>query len=468
MSTQGFPPGFSWGVSTSAYQIEGAANAEGRGPSIWDTFCRKPGAVMHGDLGDVACDHYHRLEEDLDLLVRLGVGVYRFSIAWPRVLPQGTGEPNAAGLAFYDRLFDGLARRGIAAVPTLYHWDLPQALQDRGGWASRDIVEAFAGYARLVASRYAGRARLWTTINEPWVVSYLGYALGMHAPGIADPAQAAAAHHHLLLAHAVAQAAIHEHDAQAQVGIALNMSHVYPYSDDSADVAAAALADLQLNASFLDPLVRGHYPAQMGRVHPLWARGAGLVRDGDEALIAAQRPDFLSINTYHPRYVCDPERSALARAAGYSGGFTAPFSLGLPFTDVEPPGLPRTDMGWIIEPRGLTDLLRRLGREAPGLPLYISENGMSSADYADPAGAVKDPERVAYLDGHLRAALQALREGVDLRGYWAWSFLDNFEWSFGYGKRFGLVYVDYPSGRRVPKSSFEWYRGVIAANGLQD
>jgi beta-glucosidase len=461
-----FPDGFLWGVSTSSYQIEGAVHAGGRGPSIWDTFCRLPGKVFHGDTGDVACDHYHRLEEDLDLLARLGTRVYRFSLAWPRIQPSGTGRPNEEGLAFYDRLMDGLLRRGILPVPTLYHWDLPQALQDRGGWANREVIVWFEDYARVVATRFAGRVQMWTTINEPWVIAYLGYGLGMHAPGIADPGQAAAAHHHLLLAHAAGMAAIRRADPHAKVGIALNMSHIYPYSDRAFDQRAATLADLQLNASFLHPLTRaGAYPDEMPLLHDRWRKGAGLVLDGDHALMA-DPPDFLSINTYHPRYVCDPASTTEARTAGYSGGFAAPFSMGLPFADVEPPGRPKTDMGWMIEPRGLTDLLLRLAADAPGLPLYISENGASGADYPNPAGEVLDPERVDYLDGHLRAALAAMKQGVDLRGYWAWSFLDNFEWSFGYSRRFGLVYVDYPSGRRIPKSSFDWYRNVIARNAL--
>lgn len=464
MKDKSFPLGFSWGVSTSSYQIEGAVNEGGRGNSIWDTFCHTPGKVFHDDLGDIACDHYHRLEKDLDLLKELGVQVYRFSIAWPRIQPQRVGNVNEAGLAFYDRLFDGLVQRGIKPVPTLYHWDLPQYLQDKGGWANREIVDWFAAYARIVVGRFADRADMWTTINEPWVIAYLGYGLGLHAPGIAEPAKAAAAHHHLLLAHAAGMAAIREVHPQASVGIALNMSHIYPWSDSVEDQQAASLADMQLNTSFLDPLVRGAYPNDMGLVHECW-NDTELVQPNDLAKIAAPM-DFLSINTYHPRYVCDPANSGEARSQGWAGGFTAPFSLGLPFTDVEPPGCLKTDMGWMIEPKGLTDLLLRLNVDAPGLPLYISENGMSNPDYPDPAGQVADPERINYFQGHLKSALVAIDQGVDLRGYWAWSFLDNFEWSLGYSKRFGLVYVDYPTGRRTPKSSFHWYRDVIAGNAL--
>ncbi|MEY4761073.1 MAG: hypothetical protein RLZZ200_929, partial [Pseudomonadota bacterium] len=325
--------------------------------------------------------------------------------------------------------------------------------------------EAFADYAGILGRHFAGRVRTWTTINEPWVVAYLGYGLGLHAPGISDAGQAAAAHHHLLLAHAAGMAALRTADPHSKVGIALNMSHIYPYSEQPADRHAAGLADLQLNASFLSPLVSGTYPRGMTRIHSSWAEGAGLVQPGDLARIAAPM-DFLSINTYHPRYVCDPENGAEARAKGWTGGFAAPFSMGLPFTDLEPPGCKRTDMGWLIEPQGLTDLLLRLARDAPGLPLYISENGCSSADYADPGGEVRDPERVDYFDGHLRAAKAAIDQGADLRGYWTWSLMDNFEWAFGYSKRFGLIHVDFATGRRTPKTSFGWFRDVIARNGL--
>ena len=292
----GFPDRFSWGVSTSSYQIEGATAADGRGPSIWDRFCRETAKVHHGDTGDVACDHYHRLDEDLDLLQRLGVSVYRFSIAWPRIQPLGTGPANAAGLAFYDRLVDGLIRRNIEPVPTLYHWDLPVALQDEmGGWAGRGIVDAFAAYAAILGRHFAGRVRTWTTINEPWVVAYLGYGLGLHAPGIADARQAAAAHHHLLLAHAAGMAALRAADPSAKVGIALNMSHVYAYSERPADRRAAELADLQLNASFLSPLTTGAYPADMACVHADWAAGSGLVQAGDLARIAVPMDFLLSL-----------------------------------------------------------------------------------------------------------------------------------------------------------------------------
>jgi beta-glucosidase len=461
----GFPKGFSWGVSTSSYQIEGAASEGGRGPSIWDTFCKTPGRVFHGDTGDIACDHYHRLEEDLDLLAKLGVDTYRFSIAWPRIQPNGVGPANEAGLEFYRKLMDGLEARGIAPVPTLYHWDLPQALQDRGGWVNRDVVEWFSDYARILAEAFRHRVRMWTTINEPWVVAYLGYALPIFAPGAADGGQGAATHHHLLLAHAAAMEVIRNLDGEAKVGIALNMMHIYPASDDPEDMKAAELADAQLNASFLEPLFNGRYPQMMSSVHPSWAAGKGLVREGDLERIRAP-VDFLSINTYQPRYVCAPSRVAAARSRGFTGGEPVPYTFGLPFVDIEPAGIQKTDFGWMIEPKGLRDLLLRLSSQVPGVPLYISENGAAFSDYSDPNGRVVDSERVAYLEGHLRAAHEALSRGVDLRGYWVWSLLDNFEWASGYSKRFGLVYVDFPTGTRIPKDSFLWFRDVIRSGGL--
>jgi beta-glucosidase len=454
-----FPAGFSFGVSTSSYQIEGAVSAGGRGPSIWDTFSHTPGRITHGDTGDIACNHYGRLEEDLDLLAQLGVDVYRFSIAWSRIQPTGEGARNAPGVAFYRRLIEGLSARGIKPVPTLYHWDLPQALQDRGGWASRGIVDCFAVYANIVVSELGELVPMWTTLNEPWVATYLGYRLGLHAPGIADEAQAAAAHHHMLLAHARAVQAVRK-SGGAQVGIALNMSHICAASEQEDDLAAADLADCQLNRSFLDPLFRARYPTELGSMSERWRVGGSIVLPGDLQQIGAPL-DFLSINSYNPHYVCAPARIGAARSQGFVGGYAAPFSFGLPFVDVEPGRAARTDIGWIIEPKGLEDLLVRLGRELPGLPLYISENGAAFADYVDPEGRVIDSERIAYLDAHLRAARAAMARGVDLRGYWAWSFLDNFEWTYGYSKRFGLVYIDYPSSARLPKASFRWFQQLI-------
>lgn len=462
---QPFPAGFAWGVSTAAFQIEGASTEDGRGPSIWDEFCATPGKVLHGDTGEIATDHYHRLDEDLDLLARLGVDVYRFSFSWSRVLPSGTGDPNPLGLAFYDRLVDGLVARGIRPVPTLYHWDLPLALQQEGGWESRSIVEAFAGYARLMGERYGDRATMWTTINEPWVAAYLGNAVGFHAPGKSDHRVAALVHHHMLLAHAAAAEVLNDVVPDAEVGIALNMSHIYPAVDTPASQEAARIAFSQLAGSFLDPLQHGHYPVGLGEFDAFWAVGGGIVEPGDLERIAAPL-GFLSINEYHPRYVVAAEDLDAARLAGFSGGTPSPFAMGLPYLDVEPPGVRRTTMGWMIVPEGLTDLLVAVGERCPGIPLYISENGTTALDFRDHFGRVLDSTRIDYLDGHIRAAGRAIERGADLRGYFLWSFLDNFEWAEGYSQRFGLVYVDYPTQDRTPKASFDWYRDVIASNAV--
>ncbi|GAA1957900.1 glycoside hydrolase family 1 protein [Microbacterium deminutum] len=455
------PEGFLWGVSTAAYQIEGAVAEGGRAPSIWDVFSHQPGRVLHGDTGDIATDHYHRLDEDLDLLQRLGVDVYRFSFSWSRVLPAGRGTVNEEGLRFYDRLIGGLIARGIQPVPTLYHWDLPQALQSEGGWASRTTVDAFVEYAELMADRYGNRVQMWTTINEPWVATYLGNAIGVHAPGIADHSIAARVHHHLLLAHGAASTVLHRAIPHADIGIALNMSYIYPGADTDASRAAARLAFDQLVMSYLEPLRTGAYPGNIPRFSEKWAPGAGLVEEGDLATIAGST-DFLSINEYHPRYVVDPEDLNDARLAGYTGGTPSPFAMGLPYLDVEPPGAAHTVSGWMIEPRGLTDLLVQIGELWPDMPLYISENGATALDYRDQAGDVVDDARVAYLDGHIGAAAAAIEQGVDLRGYFLWSFLDNFEWAEGYSQRFGLVFVDYPTQDRTPKKSYWWYQELIA------
>ena len=465
-----FPEGFSWGVSTASYQIEGAVREGGRGPSIWDTFSHTPGNVLHGDNGDIACDHYHRLEEDLDLLAGLRVGVYRFSIAWPRIQPDGRGKANQAGLDFYSSLIDGLLERGIQPVPTLYHWDLPQALVDEGlDWRSREIVELFGDYAEIVFAEFGNRVSLWTTFNEPWASAYLGYYLGVHAPGVADEAAAAAAHHHLLLAHGEAvrrfRAADEARGGEGRIGIALNLMHHYPASQHPADIAATAQADAQLNTSFLNPVLGKGYPDNLGSLGANWQQGAGLVQDGDIEAIAAP-VDFISVNSYHPRWICAADRLTEARMAGYEGKAGGPLSFGMPYVDVIPAAVPRTGMSWPVHAEGFTDLLDRLTVDCGDVPLYISENGFAGSDYLDQQGQAKDPERIDYLDSHLRAVRTAMYRGADIRGYWQWSFMDNFEWGFGYSIRFGLVYVDYPTGRRIPKSSYAWYRNVVATNGI--
>ncbi|MDX2377857.1 GH1 family beta-glucosidase [Microbacterium sp. LRZ72] len=461
-----FPHDFLWGVSTAAYQIEGAAAEDGRGPSIWDTFSHEAGRVLHGDTGDVATDHYHRLDEDLDLLAELGTKVYRFSFSWSRVLPSGRGTVNEAGLTFYDRLIDGLLARGIRPVATLYHWDLPQALDDEGGWEERSTVEAFAEYATLMGRRYGDRVSMWTTINEPWVLTYLGYAVGAHAPGKTSTTAAARVHHNILLAHAAGAAALRETVTDASIGIALNMSEIYPATDTAASRDAAALAFDQLVTSFLAPLMGGEYPANLVGYSELWSADGDIVAEDDLPAIARQRPDWLSINEYHPRYVVAPEDLDTVRRDGWVGESGTPFTIGQPFVDVTRGSAPKSIMGWILEPQGLRDILIKVSQLYPDLPLYVSENGFAGADYLDQTGEAKDPERIDYLRGHIAAAGEAIAAGVDLRGYFLWSFLDNFEWAEGYLPRFGITYVDYPTGRRTPKSSFHWYRRVIQSNAI--
>jgi beta-glucosidase len=436
-----FPPGFRFGTATAAYQVEGAAHEDGRGDSIWDTFARIPGAVANGDTGDVACDHYHRWREDLDLMAELGLESYRFSIAWPRVQPDGRGAVNPAGIDFYRRMVDGLGERGIEAVATLYHWDLPQALQDAGGWAARDTTERFAEYAALVADALGDGVAQWITHNEPWVVTFLGHVEGVMAPGVRDWPTALRVAHHLLLSHGRALEALRERTA-APVGITLNLTPARPASADAGDVAAAVRLDGHSNRWFLDPVLTGAYPADMleryrDRVGPLDA-----VRDGDLEAIGAPI-DFLGVNYYFPVAV---------RAAPGEGPLEA---------RTVDPSPPLTAMGWPIEPAALHELLLRLRSDYGDVPIAITENGAAFDDPPPAAGVVEDPDRVAFLDGHLRAVARAVADGVDVRRYFAWSLLDNFEWHHGYAKRFGIVRVDYETQQRVPKRSALWYRDLI-------
>lgn len=452
-----FPEGFLWGAATAAYQVEGAVGEGGRGPSIWDTFSHTPGRVYRGDTGDVACDHYHRLEEDLDLMAWLGLGAYRFSVAWPRIQPEGRGPANRSGLDFYRRLVEGLGERGIEPVLTLYHWDLPQALEDQGGWTSRQTSERFAEYAALVYEALGGSVRFWITLNEPWVSAWMGYGLGVHAPGRRSTADALAATHHLLLGHGLALEALRALGGGGRLGITLNLSPVRAASAEPADAEAARRVDGNANRLYLDPLFRGSYPQDMLE-HYRGASDFSFVRDGDLQRISAP-VDFLGVNYYM--------RHTVRAAPG--GGVRGP-STGMRFGElgaetVLPEGVGTTAMGWPVEPDGLAEILVRVKEEYRDLPVFVTENGCAVHDYIDPEGEVNDVERVAYLDAHLRAAHAALERGVDLRGYMVWSLLDNFEWAEGYSKRFGLVYVEYGSQRRVPKRSARWYAAVIRRGG---
>ncbi|MFJ8693053.1 GH1 family beta-glucosidase [Streptomyces roseolilacinus] len=454
-----FPAGFRWGTATAAYQIEGAAAEDGRTPSIWDTFSRTPGKVRNGDTGDIAADHYHRMAEDVALMRDLGVTDYRFSVSWSRVQPTGRGPASQKGLDFYRRLTDELRGAGIRPVATLYHWDLPQELETPsadglGGWPHRDTAERFAEYAALTAGALGDRVATWTTLNEPWCAAFLGYASGVHAPGRTDPAASLRAAHHFNLAHGLAVRALRAAlPASAEVSLTLNLHAVRPLTGSDADRDAARRVDALGNRVFLDPVFHGRLPED------LVADTAALtdwsfVRDGD--LEAASAPvDSLGINYYSPTVV----------AAGTHEG-PSPWPGAEGHVRFEPAPGPRTAMDWPVDADGLYELLTRLRDELPHVPLVITENGAAYDDYADPSGAVHDPERVAYLHQHLAAVHRALADGVDVRGYFLWSLLDNFEWAYGYGKRFGIVHVDFASQRRTPKDSARWYADVIARGGL--
>ena len=455
-----FPTGFLWGAATAAYQIEGAVAEDGRTPSIWDTFAHTPGRVAGDDTGDVAVDHYHRFREDVALMADLGLTAYRFSVAWPRITPhvtaEGLGPVNPAGLAFYSDLVDALLAAGIEPAVTLYHWDLPQALEDAGGWTNRATAERFGEFAALVAGALGDRVGRFFTLNEPWCSAYLGYASGVHAPGIQDPVSAFRAVHHLLLGHGLAARALREAGAQS-VSITLNPSAVFPLDENNpGDVDAARIIDGLSNRIFLDPLLRGRYPDDM-REHMARFTDLDFIRDGDEAIINAPI-DVLGINFYTPSYV--------SAKPGQPASPDAPGTEGIAFR--EPVG-PVTDIGWQIEPGALTRLLDRIHQDYPGTPMMITENGAAYPDGPSAEdGQIHDSDRIEYFDGHLRACLDAISHGVDLRGYFAWSLMDNFEWAEGYAKRFGIVHVDYTTQRRVPKDSARWYQEVIRRNGFTD
>lgn len=460
-----FPPGFLWGTATASYQIEGATTLDGRGPSIWDTFCRQPGAVFNADNGDVACDHYHRYLEDLDLLVELGVGAYRFSVAWPRVQPEGSGPANQKGLDFYRRLVAGLRERDIEPMLTLYHWDLPQPLEDRGGWCERDTSERFADYVEIVARAMGSDVERWITLNEPWCSSWLGYGAGVHAPGVKDIGRAAAATHHLLLAHGKAVPILRSVAPEAKVGITLNLTVHQPGSDHPMDVAAALRADGNLNRLFLEPVFHAKYPKDMLEHYRSVKPGFSVVAEGDLELISAPL-DFLGVNYYNPVTVVDEQRAAEARVASYVVSTHNPFP-DLHLRSLETPGRDKTAMDWEIQAAGLTELLLKIRDEYTTAPIYITENGAAFDDYVDPNGQVLDHNRVAYLQEHISAVHDAIDAGVNVQGYFVWSLLDNFEWAYGYSRRFGIVWVDFPTGERLAKESFRWYAETITTNSVE-
>jgi beta-glucosidase len=449
-----FPPGFLWGASTSAYQIEGAVHDDGRGQSIWDTFCHTPGNVHAGDTGDIACDSYHRVEEDLALLSELGLGAYRFSIAWPRIQPTGRGSVNARGLDYYRALVAGLRDRGILPVATAYHWDLPQALEDEGGWANRETAERFAEYAQLLAQALGDHVAMWITMNEPQQAANQGYRVGTHAPGKTDYGLAAAATHHLLLGHGLALEAMRSAlPGRIPVGISLDLHPVRPTSEDALD--AAAVLDAEHNRIFLEPVLHGTYPA---RARAVLLPPSELIEPGDMRAICAP-VDFLGLNYYSPYYVGLGDWDDLRR-----GESPLPGHPGL--VNYAPPELPTTPMGWLVEPNGLYDTLLALDREAPRLAIFVTENGCASEDYITPEGEINDLDRISFLEGHLQAAWRAIQDGVNLAGYFHWSLMDNFEWARGYQRRFGLYFVDFATQRRLPKRSAAVYSRVARTGVL--
>lgn len=440
-----FPSDFIWGTATASYQIEGAWNEDEKGESIWDRFSHTPGKVQDGDTGDMACDHYHRWEDDLEMIKRLGLKAYRFSTAWPRVLPNGSGTVSEAGLDFYSKLVDGLLKLDIEPYVTLYHWDLPQKLQDKGGWPARDIADAFVEYADLVSRVLGDRVKNWITLNEPWVSAFVGYQHGVHAPGHMDLHEALAASHHLLLAHGNAVPVIRRNSPDSNVGITLNLSPQYPASSSVADRAAATWTDGYINRWFLDPLVGRGYPQDMVNA---FGNEMAFIQAGDLNVISTPL-DFIGVN-YYTRNI--------ARSADVGESENTPRMVSR--------GDEITEMDWEVFPDGLYKTLGRLYFDYDFPVIHITENGAAFNDQVGADGGVDDPARLSYIKRHLQQVHRAIEAGIPVKGYFAWSLMDNFEWGFGYSKRFGLVYVDYKTQQRIVKSSGKWYQQVIDKNAF--
>ena len=465
-SSRTFPDGFVWGSATASYQIEGGANEGGRGPSIWDTFSHTPGKVLNGDTGDVADDSYHRWPEDVENIAGLGLHAYRFSVAWPRVQPGGSGEFNPEGLAYYSHLLDALIAKGVKPVVTLYHWDLPQELEDAGGWTNRDTAYKFAEYGRKLAEEFGDRVWMWTTLNEPWCSAYLGYGSGVHAPGRTEPEAALKAVHHLNLGHGLAAAAIREVlGDDVPISVTLNLHVVRPANPESPEDASAVEQIENLgNEAFLGPMLEGHYPQTLKdqtKAITDWS----FVQDGDLELIKVPI-SILGVNYYSSSIAAHNDGSRPREQADGHGDSAATPWVGAHQVDFLPTAGPYTAMGWNIDPEGFTELLVRIGRRFPRVPLMITENGAAFYDTVAADGAVHDTERIDYLAQHLEAAGQAIDAGVDLRGYFLWSLMDNFEWSFGYDRTFGIIRVDFATGERSWKDSAHWYAGVVSSNQL--
>ncbi len=441
-----FPQDFVWGAATASYQIEGAWNQDGKGESIWDRFSHTPGKIQNGDTGDIACDHYHHWQEDLNAIKKLGLQAYRFSVAWPRVLPGGRGLANEPGLDFYSRLVDGLLKLEIEPYITLYHWDLPQNLQDEGGWVSRTTADAFVEYADLVSRALGDRVKNWITLNEPWVSAFLGYYIGHHAPGHTDLHEALAASHHLLLAHGQAVPILRQNCPNAKVGITLNLTPQVPASPSVADRIATTSADGYINRFFLDPLVGRGYPQDM--INETEDKMT-FIQDGDLSIISTPI-DFLGVN-YYTRGIVRSEKISEAENA--------------PRTTIR--GNEITEMDWEVYPEGLYKTLGRLYFDYDFPAIYITENGAAFPDQVGAEGEVHDPARLSYIQRHLQQTQRAIEAGVPVKGYFAWSLMDNFEWGFGYSKRFGLIHVDYQTQKRTFKSSAQWYEQVIKQNAVE-
>lgn len=462
MSSIQFPPHFLWGSATAAYQIEGAAHEDGRTDSIWDTFARQPGAVVNGDDGSVACDHYHRYAEDVTMMAAMNLDAYRFSVSWARVCPDG-GPVNPAGLDFYSRLVDTLLEREVVPWLTLYHWDLPQTLEDAGGWPNRDTAYRFVDYAAAVHDVLGDRVAFWTTLNEPWCSAFLGYGSGHHAPGRTEGSDALRAAHHLMLGHGLVVRELRSRDSSLELGLTLNFTDIAPASDSIGDQDAARRIDGLANRFFVEPIVTGSYAEDvMADVAPLWPDD--LVHDGDLEIISTPI-EVLGVNYYFGNAVSgvDPDRAPAAAATARERGPSA--NPGSEHVEVLSRGLPVTDMGWEVLPDALRALLERLHTEyagPAGVALYVTENGAAYPDEPDHDGYVNDQDRIGYVAAHLGAVHQAMVAGVDVRGYFLWSLMDNFEWAFGYSKRFGIVRVDYPTGQRIPKASAQWYAEVAS------
>ncbi len=447
MSLRQFPEGFLWGAATAAYQVEGAWNEDGKGESIWDRFCHSPYKIFNGDTGDVASDHYHRMPEDVALMKELGLKSYRFSISWPRVLPEGRGPVNARGLDFYDRLVDNLLAAGIVPNATLNHWDFPQALQDRGGWPNRDSADWFADYSRVMFDKLGDRVTMWATHNEPWVVAFVGYAHADFAPGIADFSQAFQTAHHLLLAHGKAVQVFRQGGYPGEIGIVLDLQHSQPATDSEADQAACQRRYEMTHALFLDPLFKGRYPKMLfDWIGP----HAPHIHDGDLKLIN-QPIDFLGMNYYMTFAVRFAARGGIIKAAT---DFVSASNWG------------HTAMGWGINPPGLTEVLLNLKENYGNPKIFITENGCAVDDTLAQNGVVADTGRINYLRAHLVAVHEAIQAGVNLKGYYVWSLMDNFEWAHGLSKRFGIIRVEYDTGQRIPKQSARWYSQVIRQNAV--